>query len=101
MGLRDQTVHGEVPPRKGHVSGPEGQRRAEVVGSVSYVEDPLIGAAPLLRPAGHIVLDDRLLAHVVRTACAVVGVEGPQHQPPVLVEGGRVGEDPVEKLAGP
>lgn len=98
MGLRDQPVHGEVPSREGEVPGPQGERRAEIIGSVSHVEDPLIGAPPLLRPPGHIVPDDHLLAHVVGAPRAVVGVEGPKNQPPVLVEGGRIGEDPVEEL---
>lgn len=99
VGLRDQPVHGEVPARKGDVSGPEGERRAEVVGSVPHVEDPLVRTPPLLRPPAHVVPDDRLLAHVVRAPQAVVGVEGPHHQTAVLVEGRRVGENPVEDLA--
>lgn len=99
MGLGDQSVHWEVPSREGHVSGPERERRAEVVGSVPHVEDPLVRAAALLRSARHVISDDHLLAHVVGAPHAVVGVEGPQHQPAVLVEGGRVGEDPVEELA--
>jgi len=101
VGLRDQPVHGEIPPRESHVPGPEGQHRAEVVGSVPDVEDPLVRAAPLLRPAGHIFPDDHLLAHVAGAAHAVVGVEGPQHQPAVPVEGGRVAEDLVEEGVGP
>lgn len=98
MGLCDQPVHGEVSPREGHVPGTQGERRAEVVGSVPHVEDPLIGAASLLGPARQIVPDNHLLTHVVGAPRAVVGVEGPHHQSPVLVEGGRVGEDPVEEL---
>lgn len=101
MGLRDQPVHGEVAPGKGYIPGPEGEGRTEVVGSVTHVEDPLIWAAPLLRPAGHIIPHDHLLAHVLRASLTVVGVEGPEHQPAVLVEGGRIAEDPVEELAGP
>lgn len=98
MGLSDQPVHGEVASRKSHVPGPEGESRAEVVGSISNVEDPLIGATPLLRPAGHIVPDDHLLAHVIGAPWAIVGVERPHYQTTVLVEGGRVGKDPVEEL---
>lgn len=101
VGLGDQPVHGEVPPREGHVAGTEGERGAEVISSVPDVEDSLVRAPPLLRPAGHVVLDDHLLAHVVWAPGAVVRVEGPQHQPPVLVEGRGVGKDPVEQLAGP
>lgn len=101
VGLCDQLVHGEALPREGHVSGSEGERRAEVVGPVPDVEDPLVGAAALLRPARRVVPDHRLLAHVDGAPGAVVGVEGPQDQPPVPVEGGRVGEDPVEELTDP
>lgn len=98
MGLRDQPVHGEIPPRKGDVPGSEGEGRAEVIGSVPHVEDPLVRTPPLLRPAAHVVPDDGLLAHVVGAAHALVGVEGPHHQPAVLVEGRRVGENPMENL---
>lgn len=98
VGLRDQPVHGEIPPRKGDVSGSEGECGTEVIGSVPHIEDPLVGTAPLLRPATHVVPDDRLLAHVVGAPHAFVGVVGPHHQPAVLVEGRRVGENPVENL---
>lgn len=92
-------MHGEVPTREGDVSGSEGHRGTEVIGSVPHVEDPLVRAPSLLRPATHVFPYDRLLAHVVRAAQAVVGVVGPHHQPAVLVEGRRVGEKPVENLA--
>lgn len=99
VGLRDQPVHGEIPSREGDVSGSQGECRAEVIGSVPDIEDPLVRTPPLLRPATHVVPNDRLLAHVVRAPQALVGVEGPHHQPAVLVEGRRVGENPVEDLA--
>lgn len=101
VGLRDQPVHGEVSPGEGHIPGAQGECRAEVVGSVPDVEDPLVGATSLLHPARHVVPDHHLLAHVGRATLALVRVEGPQHQAAVLVEGGRVGEDPVEELARP
>lgn len=99
VGLCDQPVHRKVPSWEGHVSWSEGEGRAEVVGSVPHVEDPLERAPALLRPACHVVPDDHLLAHVVGTPLAVVGVEGAHHQPAILVEGGWVGEDPMEELA--
>lgn len=101
MGLRDQPVHGEVPSRESHVPGSEGERRAEVVGSIAHVVDPLVRTTPLVRSAVHIVPDYHLLTHVVRAPGAIVGVEGPHHQPAVFVEGGRVSENPVEELADP
>lgn len=101
VGLRDQPVHGEVSSRESHVPRPEGERRAEVVGSITHVVDPLVRTAPLVRSAVHIVPDYHLFAHVVGAPGAFVGMEGPHHQPAVFVEGGRVSENPVEELADP
>lgn len=101
MGLRNQPVHGEVSPGESHIPGAEGERRTEVVGSISDVEDSLVGATSLLHPAGNIVPDHHLLTHVGRAPLTLVRVEGPQHQSAIFVKGGRVGEDPVEELARP
>lgn len=101
-----EPVHGEVPPGKGDVPGPQRQRWTNIIGAVSDVEHPLEGSAALLvvvvgvlLPPRQVLPQDRLLAHVVGTAGARMRVERQQDQAARVVEAGRVGENLLEKVA--
>ena len=99
--LGQQPVHGKLSPGECCVLWTQGQGGADVVGPVPNIKHPLKGAAALLLPASQIVLEDNLLAHVLRTALAGVGVERQQNQTALWVEAGWVGEKPLEEMASP
>lgn len=75
--LLDQPVHGEVTSRKRHITWRQGQRRAEVVCTITNIQHLLVSpASSFVHPLSCVPPHDFSLAHVHWTPQAVVGMEG-------------------------
>lgn len=97
--IHQQPVHGEVPPWEGCVLWCQSQRGTDIIGPISDIEHPLEGStAAILLSARQILPEDHLLAHVVRTTGAGVGVERKQHKAARGIKTGRVCENLPEKV---
>lgn len=93
-------MHGKVPSGKGNVPGPKSHRGTNIIGPISNIEYPLEGvfALSLLLPR-QVLLKDHLLAHVVRTTGALVGMKGEQDKPAGPIKAGGVCENLSKKVA--
>lgn len=98
--LLDQPVHGEVAPRKRHITWCQRQRRAEVVCPITNIQHPLVSpTTSFMHPLSCVPPHDFGLAHVHWTPQAVMGVEGAELKLSVLIKMGWVGEDAHEERA--